>query len=259
VYEDGKNKVLVTNIQRFCLHDGPGIRTTVFLKGCGIRCPWCANPENLCMYIEEYIDGEERGIYGKYMGMDEIFSEVIKDKAYYEKGGGVTFSGGEALLQIEKLVPVMKSLKDERIHLTIETSLFSGKVQLDIALRYLDLFIVDVKILDEMLCREVIDGDLQIFLDNLDHLFSITNEVVFRLPIIPPYTTRRENMDAVVEICQRYKPRFIEMIAGHNLGKKKYQTLDKKYQEIETPGVMFLEEYAKRLRSIGNEVIICSV
>ena len=94
------DKILLTNIQRFSLHDGPGIRTTIFLKGCSLRCPWCSNPENLNPYPEEYIKDGNRGIYGKEYAIDEIFIEVMKDKDYYESNGGLNFSGGEALLKV---------------------------------------------------------------------------------------------------------------------------------------------------------------
>ena len=90
------DKILVGNIQRFSLHDGPGIRTTVFMLGCSIHCPWCANPENLQKRQRQYPDPED--IYGKFYSVDELVKEVLKDRVYFSDGGGVTFSGGEALL-----------------------------------------------------------------------------------------------------------------------------------------------------------------
>ena len=99
--------MIVTNIQHFCLHDGDGIRTTVFLKGCSLRCPWCANPENINMNIEKYVEKlnnkEIEKNYGFNITIDELYSEIVKDKNFYSNGGGVTFSGGEPILQINEL------------------------------------------------------------------------------------------------------------------------------------------------------------
>ena len=103
--------MLITNIQRFSLHDGPGIRTTVFLKGCSIRCPWCSNPENLNGYPEKYNKNGIEGIYGKEYSCDEVYDEIMKDEVFYEDDGGVTFSGGEALPQTVNLIQLIKRIR----------------------------------------------------------------------------------------------------------------------------------------------------
>ena len=126
------NQILLTNIQRFSLHDGPGIRTTVFLKGCSLCCPWCSNPENLISTPQPYIKEGLEGTYGKYYTLDELTAECLKDQPFYEGKinnpslwsitdaelieqlpGGVTFSGGEALLQMEALAPVCQALHNQ--------------------------------------------------------------------------------------------------------------------------------------------------
>lgn len=113
----------ITNIQRFSLHDGPGIRTTVFLKGCSIRCPWCSNPENINHQIEKYVKDGKEGFYGKEYSVDEVLKEVLKDKIFYEDNGGVTFSGGEALLYAKELLPLMEQIKQNNISIAVESSL----------------------------------------------------------------------------------------------------------------------------------------
>lgn len=107
-------KVRVSNIQRFCLHDGPGIRTTVFLKGCNLKCPWCANPENIDFEIATYIDevNKEKNIIGKDINEDELFSEIMKDKHYYNfNNGGVTFSGRRATTSNKTIRASIKKVK----------------------------------------------------------------------------------------------------------------------------------------------------
>ena len=131
-------KLLVTNVQRFSLHDGPGIRTTVFLKGCSLQCPWCSNPENIDLEPQAYDNNGIKGVYGKYYSAEELISECLKDRKYYtgqlqqpgawsvsdasEIGllpGGITFSGGEPLLQMDNLVSVCEELHRRNIHITV--------------------------------------------------------------------------------------------------------------------------------------------
>ena len=104
---------LLSNIQRMCMQDGPGIRTTVFMKGCGIHCPWCSNPENLSFEAEEYTRSDGKGVYGSSYSIDEIYQEIIKDKDYWGSDGGVTFSGGEALMHMDFLQELFRRLKDQ--------------------------------------------------------------------------------------------------------------------------------------------------
>lgn len=237
-----EGKALVTNIQRFSLHDGPGIRTTVFLKGCSLHCPWCANPENLLPYPEEYVKDGRKGIYGEYLSCDEIYSGIIKDRIFYEQpnesrelgvqSGGITFSGGEPLLQFDVLEPLLKRLKNENIHICVETSLFVPKDKLEIALKYVDLFYVDIKILIEDSCKNVLGGSLKLYVSNLDILFSSTQSVVFRVPIIGGFTDDEENLSNLCELVSKYRPIIIELIKEHNLGRNKYISLGKEPLEL---------------------------
>ena len=106
------DEILISNIQRFSLHDGPGIRTTVFLKGCTLKCPWCANPENILYKSEAYqTENGRAGVYGQWTTSDELYGEVMKDAVFYAQGGGVTYSGGEPLMQARPLLPLMEKLK----------------------------------------------------------------------------------------------------------------------------------------------------
>ena len=157
--------VRITNIQHFCLHDGPGIRTTVFLKGCNLKCPWCCNPEN--------IDFEIQNCFGRDISLNDLEKELLKDELYYSvNDGGVTFSGGEPLLQIKELVDLLKSLNSKKINICFETALFTNQSLLEMAIPYVDEFIVDVKILNKQLCSDIIGGDVNLFLNNLKLLFD---------------------------------------------------------------------------------------
>lgn len=266
------DKVLITNIQRFSLHDGPGIRTTVFTKGCSLACPWCSNPENIAMTQEPYVKDGVKGIYGMYLSCDEIYNELVKDKVFYgtwdmttsmEKltdiPGGVTFSGGEALLWSDKLQPLWRLLKESHIHMAVETALVVSRQAVDSALEFIDLFYVDIKIPDAQKCRTIIKGDLNKYFLNLDLLFSTNVPVIFRIPVIGGYTDSIENRNMVIDVIKAHSPIKVELIKGHHLGNSKYETLGKAIPEFSEVSDIFLKEYKEIIQGLGIETEICKV
>lgn len=265
-----EDKALVTNIQRFSLHDGPGIRTTVFLKGCSLHCPWCANPENLLPYPEEYVKDGRKGIYGEYLSCDEIYQEIIKDRIFYDQPdesielgvqrGGITFSGGEPLLKFDVLEPLLQRLKSENIHICVETSLFVPADKLSIALKYVDLLYVDIKILDESRCKNVLGGNLKQYMSNLDMLFASARSIVFRIPIIGGFTDDEENLANLCDLVSKCCPVKIELIKEHNLGKNKYISLGKEPLELNSVSDEEMERIKLALsNAVSIPIEICKV
>jgi len=260
-------KILLTNIQRFSLHDGPGIRTTIFLKGCSIRCPWCSNPENLKHCPEPYVKDDVPGIYGRYLTCDEVYHEIMKDKIFYQIGGtgkglnalpgGVTFSGGEALLQITVLEPLLERLISEGIHLAVESSLFVSTDKLVAAMKYFNLFYVDMKILDKKRCRETEHGDLELYMENLDILFRSGLPIVVRVPVIGGYTDGEENRKEVVRLIRKYRPDKVELIKEHDLGMSKYVSLSMPVPEYRGVSDELVERYRMEIEKTGVTVQIC--
>lgn len=253
-------KVRISNIQRFCLNDGPGIRTTVFLKGCNLKCPWCANPENLDFKPTPYYNEntKEQGVFGKDMEVQELFDEIIKDKKYYEiNDGGVTFSGGEALLQVKVLEPLLQKLKEEKINICIETALQVPTEFVEIATKYIDEFIIDIKILDEIDCKKVLNGNIELYYKNLDILASKDKIDVFRIPLVNEYTIRDKNIQKIVELLKKYKAKKIEIFKIHNLAESKYKSIGKeivRFSEIQDSKV--IEVYKKiKEQNINVEII----
>ena len=214
-------KVRVTDIQHFSLHDGPGIRTTVFLKGCSLRCPWCANPE--C--ISHDIQGE----FGYDISLEDLEKEILKDEPYYKTGGGVTFSGGEPLLQIRILEPLLKSLKLKNIDICFETALFVKSEYLNIAIDYANEFIVDIKMLNPKNTKNILKGDINQYLNNLKLLDL--NKTTFRIPVTE-FSLSDENL--IFELIGNFKAKKLEIFKLHNLAKRKYEILDKDfyYKEV---------------------------
>ena len=286
IMSDYSNKVLITNIQRFSLHDGPGIRTTVFFKGCSIRCPWCSNPENISTKIQEYNIGSLTGVYGKWYTIEELFKECIKDKAFYAGRlssssewsvkcyedfvtlpGGVTFSGGECLLQMPALMNVCDLLHQENVHIAVETSLYVPIENLKMSLSCIDLYYIDVKILSEHLCRKIENADVALFLSNLDYIFGWSNDkglhkpIVIRIPIIGTYTDSDDHLDQLVKLLVKYKARIlkIELIKEHNLAERKYRSLNLNH-DYHGVDENVMSVYKHRLESaLGLLVEICRV
>ena len=249
-------KVRVTNIQRFSLQDGPGIRTTVFFKGCSIRCPWCSNPENLKPEIEEY-DG---GIFGLDIELEELEKEILKDKKYYKTGGGVTFSGGEPLLQFKRIEKLLENLKKQNINICVETSLYVPEELVGIALKYVDEFIVELKILDKKQAKEILKGNVEQYYLNIEKLLKNNINIKLRIPVTKEYTLKHENKKLLLQLIEKYKPKDIEIFKIHRLGEKKYKVLNKQMPQFEDVSDEELQEFLQEIVKLGVESAkICKI
>lgn len=286
--EEYNSQILLTNIQRFCLHDGPGIRTTIFLKGCNIHCPWCSNPENIKGEVQKYVRDGRCDTYGAWYTQENIYQEVLKDIEFYKGGiqqdkwtiinadqieylpGGVTFSGGEPLLQMHKFIPFLEKLKKENIHMAIETSLYAAIEDIQAALSYIDFFYIDIKILNRNIVKDILHGNLNIFLNNFDRVFRWKDvngnfkPIVVRIPVIGGYTDMTNNRRAIKALLQSYinlnrKPLKVELIKGHNLGNGKYKSLELQVPEYREVSNEVLLRYKNELEEIGLVVEVCKI
>lgn len=246
-----KSQLLITNIQRMCFHDGPGIRTTVFLKGCNLQCPWCSNPENLNGFIETYEDDGINGIYGKLYESSELVNILLKDKIYWNDNGGVTFSGGEALIQALSLQEVLKALKESSVHIAVETALFVSSDKLRLVLPYIDYFIVDVKILDSVMCKKIVGGNLDLYNKNIKLLYESGKLKLFRFPCCFEYTFTDENKKQIERFLKCYSDVPLEIFSIHNLGEKKYASLKRKMWKTKGVEKRVLSDYCIELNKNG--------
>lgn len=251
--------MLVTNIQRFSLHDGPGIRTTVFLKGCTLRCPWCSNPENISAVSENYQNGDKKGVYGKELTLSEIYDVVVKDRIFYENEGGVTFSGGEPLLFIKDLEPLLCRLKSEHISIAVETALFVPAEKIDQSLQYVDFYCIDIKILDKEKCNEILGGNIDVYKDNVNRILNSNVKVLFRVPLIAPNTTNEANIRSIAEFCQENGINYLELIKGHNLAEKKYNSLNRDMYNVPEISNIEIQKISNIFAEIGISTKICRV
>lgn len=255
-----QNKILVTNIQRMSFHDGPGIRTTFFLKGCPLKCPWCANPENISYCQEEYIYEQQKKVYGEYYSLDQLFEIALKDYDFYDKDGGVTFSGGEPLTHFEKLEPLLSNLKQEKVHMCVETSLYCNLDQLKIAMKYIDLFFVDIKILETERSLNIQGGSVSSYMRNIEILRNNKCNIIFRIPIINEYTNTEKNLALILNFLKEFSDYPVELLKQHNLGKTKYETLNRKFLKLKPINNKYLYNLKKEIENIGiKEVSILEI
>ena len=179
-------KAIVFNIEKFATHDGPGIWTVVFLKGCPLRCRWCHSPESWTYRIESYPNGETVGCE---ISADELLVEVLKDRDFFVASkGGVTLSGGEPLAQPDFCVEFLRKAKAERLHTAIETSGFASEEIVDRLLPLVDLWLYDVKELDPNRYVAYTTRSLAPSLANLRRIDAALNcpgRIVLRCPLVP--------------------------------------------------------------------------
>ena len=244
--------VRLTNIQRFSLHDGPGIRTTVFLKGCPLHCPWCANPENIRYGCEPWrkSDGTS-GVFGYELTLTELKEDLLKDKAFYLGEGGVTFSGGEPLLQIGQYAPLLEELKREHIHLALETALFVEKEKVETAAQYFDWWYVDMKVLEPGGCRKLLGGDVRQYLDNLSWLARQKVPLTVRIPCAAGMTDTAENLAAILSCIRVLGIEQTEIFAVHDLAREKYRSLNRAWTVDVSESGRAVELLAQQLEKNG--------
>ncbi len=250
------NKALIFNIQRFSLNDGNGIRTIIFFKGCPLNCPWCSNPESQFFgkeMMRSNIYPDMKKEIGKWYSIDEIISEVLKDEIFYNTSkGGVTLSGGEVLMQMDIATKLLKELKENGIHTTIETCGQGDSNKLKIMLKYVDEVLFDLKIVDKNRSKQIINSEIDNIIENLK-ISNKISKVVVRFPYIPGYTDDEENITAIVKVAQSANINEIHILPYHNYGSSKYELLDKKYllDEVSMPSE-YKVEHIKNIFEFHN-------
>lgn len=218
----------IINITRFCTDDGPGIRTTVFLKGCPLRCFWCHNPESQRPEPERYRSGET---VGRWVDAREVVQEVARDLPFYEtSGGGVTVSGGEPLLQPEFTARILELCRQKGIHTAMETCGYAGAEALETVLPHCDLVLFDIKETDETRHLAYTGVSREKILDALRRIDGAQIPFVLRLPVVPGFQDRQEHFRTVRAMAEAFAGcRGVEIMPYHKLGEYKYRQLGREY------------------------------
>jgi len=210
----------VLKIQRTCVHDGPGIRTTIFFQGCNLRCAWCQNPESQPLH---FAAGSEGGY-----SIDQIMDVVSRDREYYgATGGGVTLSGGDPLLQDgDSLVRLLKLLKKKKIHVAAETSLHVPWKNISKTARYIDLFYVDLKVVgDDELHKKFTGHDAARIRENLVKLVDTGARIRFRMVMVPGFNDGEQILRATAALLKSVGHTTIELLKYHNMYEEKARRL----------------------------------
>ena len=197
-----QQQALIFDIKRDCSEDGPGIRTTVFFKGCPLSCIWCQNPEGKEQRIEPWCSDAEPETVGYWISLDDLLYRLLIDKPFYRSsGGGVTLSGGEVTQQMGFAHHLLKALKAEGIHTAIETSgFFNYRRFSELLLPWLDLIYFDLKLIDEAESRQYTGQGNRLIQDNFTTLIeSVSVPVIPRVPLIPGITTSEENLNGIAD------------------------------------------------------------
>ena len=241
-------KGLIFNIQKFSLHDGAGIRTSVFFQGCNMRCKWCSNPESLEIRPERQ-DGN-----AKYYSVPELMAELIKDKVFYDaSGGGVTLTGGEPLLQPEFVSELCEALREAEIGIALETSGNIDEAAFQSVIHKFDAIHIDMKHYNaEAHERGTGTGNEQIMPNIITALESGVHTII-RIPVIPGFNDSPEDIREFADLLGRIGARDAQLLPFHQLGESKYEKLGAKY---DYSGVTQLQEkdLALFMRILGEVV-----
>lgn len=256
-------KGLIFDIRRYSIHDGPGIRVTFFMKGCPLNCLWCHNPEGKAPFPETLIQSNRIGdrifirneIAGKYYSTKKIIEIIDKERVFIDQSkGGVTFSGGEPMLQFEFLIEILKLCKTHKYHSAIDTSGYSSSGKFKSVIPYTDLFLFDIKHLDEAKHIEYTGISNTVILQNFKLILESGKDVIVRIPVIPGFNDDQDHLEVLKNfllISKNKSLRKICLLPFHKNGLSKYKKIHIPYLmgNIEPP----TKERMKYLKEFFSE------
>lgn len=254
----------IFKIKKYALHDGPGIRTTVFLKGCPLHCRWCHNPEGIVPRPQPMprltASGEVLETMGRVINVDELVGEIEKDQLFYdESGGGVTFSGGEPLAQPHFLEALLTACNRREIHAALDTSGFAPAEVIESILPRLQLILFDLKIMDAARHVRYTGVSNRIILNNLTRIAAGKTSLRIRVPLIPGITDDDDNLTAIARFVDTLKTvDGIDLLPFHRIGGPKYRRLGMadRMAATDPPPPARLEDIKDRFESAGFPVTI---
>lgn len=227
-----KTQGRIFDIQRYSIHDGPGIRTIVFLKGCPLRCRWCANPESQEYKIQTMmVQGSPKTI-GRDVTVEEVMKIVEKDRPYYNRsGGGMTLSGGESLMQPEFARNLLRAAKESGINTAMESTAHADYGIIESFLPYLDTYLLDIKHMDPEKHEKFTGRSNILILENVKKIVeSGMVDVVARVPVIPGFNDTKGEIEAISKFTASLKHvKKLHLLPYHRLGQDKYEGLGRPY------------------------------
>lgn len=249
---------IVFDIQRSAMHDGPGIRTTVFLKGCPLRCAWCHNPESQACAPQT---GQSGKTYGRELGVEDVMAVVRRDAAFYRaSGGGLTISGGEPTFQTDFCVALLRAAKAEGLHTCLDTSGFFSAAVLERVRPWTDLFLFDWKVTGSERHRELTGVPKGPIEENLARLLEAGAAVWLRCPLVPTLNDQPEHLREIAELSRRFPAlERVDILPYHRTGAGKWRDLGMEpiSDAIPEPDEAMRGRWMKRLAAAGARGVNC--
>ncbi len=253
LYDNIKGRIF--DIQRFSIHDGPGVRTIIFLKGCVLRCKWCCNPESQNFDFETMtMDGKVKSI-GRDVTVGEIMQEVLRDMPYYRRsGGGITLSGGECLVQPEFSAAILAAAKEYGLNTAIESTGCADFSKIQLLLPHLDLYLMDIKHTNSEKHKAFTGVENRLILENARRIAESAKKLIIRVPVIPTFNDTPEEIREIAKFAASLPGvEEIHLLPYHRLGQDKYAGLGREYtlKHITPPTEEHMNELLNVALSVG--------
>lgn len=252
----------IFDIQRYSIHDGMGVRTIVFLKGCVLRCKWCCNPESQEYGIQTMMVNGKPKVIGRDVTVREVMETIKRDMPYYERsGGGITLSGGECLVQPEFSAALLRASKDIGISTAIESMACASYEKIQMLLPYLDTYLMDIKHMDGAKHKEFTGKDNALMLENAKKIAeSRMTELIIRVPVIPSFNDTEEEILAIAGYAGSLPGvNQIHILPYHKYGEGKYEGLGRPYAMKDVP--MLPDGKMERLQELieKHTALVCQI
>lgn len=220
---------IIFSIEEFAIHDGPGIRTTIFMKGCPLQCEWCHNPEGISFHPQNITKYNGVFLCGEKISSTELANRVLKNKDFFAlNGGGVTLTGGEPTAQAPFIIDFLEQIQE--IHSAIETSGYASSDKFKEVISLVDLVLFDLKHTDENLHRKYTGVSNKPILENLRNLIDSGKEFIIRVPLIPQVNDTLENMSKILSLISDAQSLIrVELLPYHKTAGAKYKMIGKTY------------------------------
>ena len=253
----------IFDIQRYSIHDGPGIRTIVFLKGCPLRCRWCCNPEGQNYKHEQMLVNGEYKHYGEDVTVEELLPRLICDEFYFRRsGGGITLSGGECLAQPDFAPHLLRACHDLGYNTAIETTGYQKWEIIEKYIPHVDYFLMDIKHMDPQKHKEYTGVDNGIILDNAQKLAKAGVNLTVRVPVIPSFNNTKEEISEIARFASSLPGvTNLHLLPYHRLGQGKYEGLGREYlmKDIEPMTKEYMEDLLNAAKTACNNKLNCRI
>ena len=248
----------IFDIQRYSIHDGPGIRTIVFLKGCYLRCKWCCNPESQEYAIQNMLRAGKVEVMGRDVSVGELMDEISKDRVYYERsGGGITLSGGECMAQPDFSEALLRACHEYGLTTAIETTAYADRSVVERLLPHVDHFLMDIKHTDSAKHEAFTGKPNGKILENARYIAENARHLIIRVPVVPTFNATEDEIRAIARFADSL-PGVTELhlLPYHRLGQDKYTGLGRSYEldGITPPTDALMQQLVHAAQSVSTKL-----